>query len=101
MGRRSVDNSTLRHWRALDALSVLQKLECHLKADITFRPRDAQGTQRYHINANGRDFELLVCGPKFFDTRLKRGGGGAVDLVMHLHQVDFKTAADLLRQLAL
>lgn len=97
MGRRTVDNSTLQRWRALDALLVLEKLGCHVKADVTFIPRDALGTQRYHVNANGQDFELLLRGPKFFDTHLKRGGGGAVDLVMHLHRVDFNGAADLLR----
>lgn len=100
MGRRSVDNLTLERWRALDALLVLEKLGCYAKADNTFKPLSSQGTQRYHVNTEGRDFELLLSGPKFFDTRLKRGGGGAVDLVMHLRHVDFKGATDLLRRLA-
>lgn len=100
MGRRSVDNLTLERWRALNALSVLEKLGCHAKADNTFEPLTAQGTQRYHINAEGQNFEFLLRGPKFFDTRLQRGGCGAVDLVMHVHQVDFKGATDLLRRLA-
>lgn len=59
-----------------------------------------QGTARYHVNADGKDFELLLRGPKFFDTRLQRGGGGAVDLVMHVRDVDFRGATDLLRRLA-
>ena len=100
MGRRSVDNSSLERWRQLDALLVLEKLVCHAKADSTFEPLTAQGTARYHVNVDGKDFELLLCGPKFFDTRLQRGGGGAVDLVMHVRHVDFKGATDLLRQLA-
>ena len=100
MGRRSVDNLTLERWRALDALVVLERLGCHTKADATFEPVSAHGTQRYHVNADGQGFELLLRGPKFFDTRLQRGGGGAVDLVMHVRQVDFKGATDLLRRLA-
>ena len=44
-----------------------------------------------------RNFELLLTGPKFYDTRQKRGGGGAIDLVMHLYQIDFKKAVDRLR----
>ncbi|HEV3424611.1 MAG TPA: hypothetical protein VG105_12710 [Paraburkholderia sp.] len=100
MGRRAVDNLTLERWRALDAILVLEKLGCYAKADDTFEPIRAQGTLRYHVNAEGRNFELLIRGPKFFDTRLKRGGGGALDLVMHLHHLDFKGATALLRRLA-
>jgi hypothetical protein len=92
---------TLRRWRALDALYVLEKLGCYAKADRSFEPVSAHDTERYHINADGRDFELLLRGPKFFDTRLKRGGGGAVDLVMHLHNVNFKNATALLRRLGI
>ncbi|NYG31471.1 hypothetical protein [Sphaerotilus montanus] len=95
-----MDNSTLERWRALDALLVLAALGCYAKADSTFEPLTAHGTQRYHVNVDGQDFELLLRGPKFFDTRLQRGGGGAVDLVMHVRQVDFKGATDLLRRLA-
>lgn len=99
MARRSVDNLILERWRALDALLVLEKLGCYAKADNNFEPLSAPGTQRYHVNAEGEDFELLLRGPKSFDTRLQRGGGGAVDLVMHVRHVDFKGATDLLCRL--
>ncbi len=99
MGRRAVDNLALERWRTLDALFVLEKLGCYAKADRSFEPVSAHDTKRYHVRAEGRDFELLLRGPKFYDTRLKRGGGGAVDLIMHLHNVDFKSATALLRHL--
>ena len=101
MGRRSVDNLTLERWRAIDALLVLEKLGCFVKVDHTFEPLTAYDTQRYHVNADGQDFELLLQGSKFFDTRLQRGGGGAVDLVMHVRHVEFKGATELLRRMAL
>ena len=97
MGRRSVDNSTLERWRALDALLVLAALGCYAKADSTFEPLTAHGTQRYHVNVDGQDFELLLRGPKFFDTRLQRGGGGAVDLTMHLYREPFVKAVQRLQ----
>ena len=100
MRRRSVDNLTLERWRALDALLVLEKLGSYVKVDDAFEPLSAHGTQRYHINVEGQDFELLLRGPKFFNTQLQRGGGGAVDLVMHVRHVDFQGATDLLRTLA-
>lgn len=101
MRRRAVDNLTLERWRALDAVGVLEKLGCYMKVDSTYEPVSSRDTQRYHISVNGRDFELLVRGPKFYDTRLARGGGGAVDLAMHLHSLDFKDATGLLRSLGI
>ena len=35
---------------------------------------------------------ISVTGTRFFDWHRQAGGGGAIDLVMHLRQVDFKTA---------
>jgi hypothetical protein len=101
MGRRAVDNLSLERWRTLDALFVLEQLGFYAKADRSFEPVSAHNTERYHVNAEGRHFELLVRGPKFYDTRLKRGGGGAVDLVMYLRNVDFKGATALLRRLGI
>lgn len=99
MGRRAVDNLTLERWRALDVPGVLVKLGCYMKVDSTYEPVSARDTRRYHVSVDGRDFELLVRGPKFYDTRLGRGGGGAADLAMHLHSLNFKDATGLLRSL--
>ena len=35
---------------------------------------------------------------KFYDTRAQKGGGGAVDLVIHLWRVPFKKAVTTLRE---
>ena len=35
---------------------------------------------------------MTVTGPKFYNHDAKIGGGGAIDLVMHLRQVDFREA---------
>lgn len=35
---------------------------------------------------------ITVTGPKFYNHDAKIGGGGAIDLVMHLRQVDFREA---------
>jgi hypothetical protein len=95
--RHYVDNLTLERWRQIDASAVLERLGCYSKPDMSFEPIRARGTQRFHVNADGIEFELLLAGPKFFDTRAKRGGGGAVDLVMHLYGLDFKGAVSRLR----
>ncbi len=92
-----VDDLTLEQWRRLDVLHVLEKLGCYAKRDVSFIPIKAKDTLRYHVNANGAECELLVTGPKFWDTRREKGGGGAVDLTMHLFKLDFKNAVQLLR----
>lgn len=92
-----VDDQTLEQWRALDALFVLERLGCYIKRDTSFHPITAKDTARYHVHANGRDWELLITGPKFWDARANKGGGGAVDLAMHLFALDFKRALSMLR----
>lgn len=83
----------------MPAIAVLASLlRDHAKLDPTFRPIESHETQRWHVTIGAHVFELLCTGPKFFDMHANKGGGGAVDLVMHLHGVDFKGAVRLLRQ---
>ena len=93
---RLVDDRTLGQWRALDALYVLKKLGGYVQLDVSFHPLKVKRTERYHVNVNGQDWELVLTGPKFWDTRANKGGGGAVDLAMHLFNLDFKGALRLL-----
>lgn len=95
---KSVDNLNLSRWRSLDARAALRELADHVQEDRTYRPIGAVGTERLHVSAAGHDWELLVSGPKFFDTRTGQGGGGAVDLAMHLFGLPFKGAVSLLRE---
>ena len=97
MGRRAVDNVTLTRWRTLDAVVVLRAIADHLKQDAEFRPRQSHDTTRWHASVAGHDYEILCAGPRFFDTRAARGGGGAVDLVMHLLDVNFERAVNVLQ----
>lgn len=92
-----VDDKLVK-WRALDSIQVLGILADHVKVDSTFKPMKATLTRRVHVNAAGFDWEFLVVGPKFYNMRTRTGGGGAIDLVMHIWQVPFKKAVNILRQ---
>jgi hypothetical protein len=94
-----VDAGELERYRSLACEDVLPRIADFVKADPTFIPIRDSHTHRWHLRAGGRDYELLSTGPKFYDTRAKRGGGGAIDLVMHLHRLDFKQAIAMLRGL--
>jgi hypothetical protein len=69
-----------------------------VKVDRDFHPIKAKSTQRVHANAGSAEWELLVDGPRFFDMRAGIGGGGAVDLVMHVWKVPFRKAVQMLRE---
>jgi len=67
-----------------------------LESVLVFRgaQRDRQDRTKWHT-AQG---PLSVTGPKFTNWRGGQGGGGAIDLVMHLAGVDFRTALEWLEQ---
>jgi hypothetical protein len=94
---RFVDNLDLVRWREMDSIHVLRLLAEHIKEDPSFHPRSSHLTTRWHAHVAGHDWEFLCTGPKFWDVRLDRGGGGAIDLVMHIHGLAFKAAVKLLK----
>lgn len=100
MTRRSVDNFELERWRLLDAAVTVVALSDYAKLDQDYQPRKDQRSTRWHVTVGGREYEVLCTGPRFLDTRSSKGGGGAVDLAMHLLCIDFKSAVQVLREKA-
>jgi len=93
----SVDKSMLSRWRELPAVEVLTALADYAKRDVTYVAIKSSISSRWHARYGSNEFELLLTGPKFWDARKRKGGGGAVDLAMHLAWVDFSDAVRLLR----
>lgn len=56
--------------------------------------RDPRDRRKWHTEQG----PLSVTGPKFMSWRRGQGGGGAIDLVMHLAQVDIRAAIEWLEQ---
>ena len=56
--------------------------------------RDRHDKSKWHTEQG----PLSVSGPKFMNWHRGQGGGGAIDLVMHLADVDFRTAVLWLQQ---
>jgi Toprim-like/Protein of unknown function (DUF3991) len=82
-----------RHLRALaDHLRSIP-LEEVLRLEPSARP-DRYDRAKWHT-ARG---VLSVSGAKFMNWSCAQGGGGAIDLVMHLHQVGFGPAVQWLSQ---
>lgn len=78
--------------RAIPCSQLLLLVCDHVKKDPDFIPTKNGYTERWHAHAAGHDYEILTTGAKFFDTRAGKGGGGAIDLTMHLFGLPFKKA---------
>ena len=71
---------------------TLDRLGLHWRRDQDFRPQKDSRTVRLHVAVGAGVVELLATGPKWYDTRARKGGGGAIDLAMHLLNVSFVDA---------
>jgi len=98
--RRSFSPTILAHLRELPSELVLSRLAIDLKADPTFRPLRVAESRRWHAHTPRGDFEILTTGPKWYDTRARKGGGGAIDLAMHLLGLSFVDAVKYLTERA-
>ena len=80
------------NWRArADRLRTLPLSEVLAALEAV---RDPHDPAKWHT-AQG---VLSVSGPKFMNWHLDRGGGGAIDLVMHVRQIGFGQALEWLEQ---
>lgn len=90
--------SDIQQARDVPLLQVLSHVCDYVKEDRDYVPRDTStGGRRFHVNCAKRDFRLILTGEKWLDEltdrkAANRGGGGAIDLAMHLLGLDFVQA---------
>jgi hypothetical protein len=94
--RRTFSRATLTSLREISSEDALALLAIYYKADSTYVPAKDPRSRRWHARTACGEFELLTTGNKWWDTRAERGGGGAIDLAMHLLQLSFVDAVKLL-----
>ena len=74
-------------------------LAIYCKPDPLYVPTKDPRSRRWNVRTASGEFEILTTGSaKWYDTRAKKGGGGAIDLAMHLLQVSFVDAVKLLTE---
>ena len=78
--RRSFGAATLTRLREMPAGDALAFVAIHVKADPTYLPLKTDLSRRWHVHTVRGEFEILTTGPKWYDTRARQGGGGAIDL---------------------
>ncbi len=89
----------LANLRNIPCAQLFPRLCDHAKIDRDFTPIKNGHTERWYVHAGGYDYEILATGPKFFDAHAGIGGGGAIDLAMHLLKLDFKRAVKMLQSI--
>lgn len=95
------DAESIHRARSVPLLKVLTHVSDYLKEDHDYTARDPSvGSRRFQVNCHKRDYRLLLTGEKWLDELVDRGtagrgGGGAIDLVMHLTGANFVQAVKL------
>jgi hypothetical protein len=90
--RRRFSDATLDRLRDLQIEIALEAIATMVKADPTFVPTKDARTRRWNVCTERGDYEILTTGCKWYDTRARVGGGGAIDLTMHVLGVSFVDA---------
>jgi hypothetical protein len=96
--RRSFNPVTLTRFREMSSEYALMMLAIDVRADPTYVPHKAPRSRRWHARTSRGEFEILTTGPKWYDTRAKKGGGGAIDLAIHVLGLSFVDAVKLLTE---
>ncbi|SCX16102.1 hypothetical protein SAMN05216379_11048 [Nitrosomonas eutropha] len=76
----------------MPVVAALNVLGLYWKRDSDFLPVKDKTTIRLNVSLGGSVVELLATGARWYDTKTNKGGGGAIDLAMHLLRLDFVTA---------
>jgi hypothetical protein len=94
--RQSYSTAMLTRLREIPAGDVLTLLAIHVKPDPSYVPVKDDHSRRWHVRTLYGEFEIVTTGIKWYDMRAHVGGGGAIDLAMHILGLPF---VDAVRQL--
>lgn len=96
MAKRSFSPEVLTKLREMPVTEALDLVGLAWKRDQDFKPVKDLLTVRLHVPVGGQIIEFLVTGTRFFDAGASTGGGGAIDLIMHIFRLDFVSAVNRL-----
>lgn len=94
--RHRFDDELITRFRVMTVEKAALLLGLYCKKDLHYESTTHKNSTCYHISKDGEVFEVIVTQLKWFSTRRGIGGGGAIDLTMHLYGEPFKAALDRL-----
>jgi hypothetical protein len=86
---RPYQQAQIARLRAIDLEDVFDILGLYAKLDATYNPIRNRHSRRYHVSVNHTVYELLITEDKWYNCHTRTGGGGAIDLTMHLYREKF------------
>jgi hypothetical protein len=89
--RKRIKDEDVEKLRNLPIPTTLRLLGLYYKLDREYQPV-CGASRRVNISVSNSVFEVIVTGDKWFDLRAERGGGGSIDLTMHLFKEPFDKA---------
>ncbi|MGF6880254.1 hypothetical protein [Paraburkholderia sp. MM5477-R1] len=95
---RSFDATLLAQLRQIRASTALEILAMAAKPDPSYTPLKNPQSRRWQVLTSRGEFEILTTGVRWYDTRAGLGGGGAIDLAMHILGLSFVDAVRQLRR---
>ena len=98
MAKTKFSDEELKRLREVPLLKALDALELHYQHDPDYKPRKSQESIRVIVSVKDLVYTLQITGMRWYDMHSKDGGGGAIDLTMHLMKCDFFQAAKLLQK---
>lgn len=98
MAKKRFSEEELQRLREVPLLKALDALELHYQHDPDYKPRKSQESMRVIVSVKDLVYTLQFTGMRWYDMHSKEGGGGAIDLTMHLMQCEFLQAAKLLQK---
>ena len=84
----------MTYWQRKEQAHRLRALPLETVLPLCGGRADRYDKRKWHTPAG----VLSITGVKFMNWNCGRGGGGAIDLVMHLNHLDFKAALDWLAE---
>ncbi|ENY4077014.1 MULTISPECIES: hypothetical protein [Betaproteobacteria] len=92
-----IDDAEIARLRAMSVDDTLTLLGLYAKLDRDYQPHKSAQSKRVNVSVDSTVIELVVTGAKWYDARAQRGGGGAIDLTMHLYREPFVKAVQRLQ----
>lgn len=91
--RKNFDDVTLARLRSVRPDGALAAVGLTVRRDVFYVPSKDSSSCRIHVSdERGGVFELIVTGTKWFDQAAAVGGGGAIDVTMHVLRLGFVAA---------
>ncbi|KPY55670.1 hypothetical protein [Pseudomonas amygdali] len=89
---KSFDDELITRFRVMTVEQIARILGLYCKQDKEYESSHYRNAKCFHISKDGEVFEIIVSQLKWYSTHRRCGGGGGIDLTMHIFGESFKAA---------